>query len=418
MTVEAPAPEVFELPPPLLYLKRCLAEYYRDHVPAPPARFGRREFGFIFWPNRPGPPPFVRHIAFATRADHDRLFKSRVPWHAYYSTAFYRSPGEKRMQDKQWLGAELIFDLDADHLPDAESMSFPEQLAAVKVEFRKLLDEFVFGDFGFGTDDVFITFSGGRGYHCHVTAESVLELDARGRRQIADYVTGKGVEERELITVTERKIKEGGFEKKTRHLRFPAPDEPGWRGRMGRGVLSVVDHVRAMPYEQAIEELTRYDGIGPATAEAFLRKVRDPRVVERMREGYSDQGREVLAFLTKAAVQSGIVELAEGETDEPVTADVKRLIRLPDSLHGKTGLRVVRLDIDDLPGFDPLVEAVALPGGVQDRVVAPQATVFGLAGETFRLSAGEPQPLPRHAAFFAVARRLAVPAPPSPGVDG
>ncbi|MCA1813180.1 MAG: hypothetical protein LC624_04420 [Halobacteriales archaeon] len=30
-----------------------------------------------------------------------------------------------------------------------------------------------------------------------------------------------------------------------------------------------------------------------------------------------------------------------GETDEPVTSDVKRLIRLPGSVHGKTGLRVV-----------------------------------------------------------------------------
>ena len=34
---------------------------------------------------------------------------------------------------------------------------------------------------------------------------------------------------------------------------------------------------------------------------------------------------------------------AKGETDEPVTADVKRLIRLPGSLHGKSGLKVVTL---------------------------------------------------------------------------
>ncbi|WP_243675341.1 hypothetical protein [Vulcanisaeta distributa] len=34
--------------------------------------------------------------------------------------------------------------------------------------------------------------------------------------------------------------------------------------------------------------------------------------------------------------------------DEVVTMDVHRLIRLPNSLHGKTGLRVIRVSPSDL----------------------------------------------------------------------
>ena len=54
-----------------------------------------------------------------------------------------------------------------------------------------------------------------------------------------------------------------------------------------------------------------------------------------------------------------------GEADEVVTIDVRRQIRWPTSLHGKSGMRVTefpldRLDPDKSNRFDPLYEAVAL----------------------------------------------------------
>ena len=72
------------------------------------------------------------------------------------------------MDEKGWLGADLVFDLDADHLEGAHDMTFEEMLAEVKVEFKKLLDSYLLGDFGFDEKDILIVFSGGRGYHAHV----------------------------------------------------------------------------------------------------------------------------------------------------------------------------------------------------------------------------------------------------------
>ncbi len=46
---------------------------------------------------------------------------------------------------------------------------------------------------------------------------------------------------------------------------------------------------------------------------------------------------------------------------------MKRLIRLPGSLHGKTGLKVVTLTRDQMDDFDPLRDAV--PGSFPDRPV-------------------------------------------------
>jgi len=39
--------------------------------------------------------------------------------------------------------------------------------------------------------------------------------------------------------------------------------------------------------------------------------------------------------------------------DERVTLDIKRLIRHPGSLHGKTGLKTVQISYSDLERFDP-----------------------------------------------------------------
>jgi len=44
--------------------------------------------------------------------------------------------------------------------------------------------------------------------------------------------------------------------------------------------------------------------------------------------------------------------------DEPVTTDVRRLIRLPGSIHGGSGLLVCPLDRDAIDDFDPLTDAV------------------------------------------------------------
>jgi DNA primase small subunit len=43
------------------------------------------------------------------------------------------------MNEKNWLGAELIFDLDADHLPDAPR-NYADMLELVKKETFKLMD--------------------------------------------------------------------------------------------------------------------------------------------------------------------------------------------------------------------------------------------------------------------------------------
>jgi DNA primase small subunit len=112
------------------------------------------------------------------------------------------------------------------------------------------------------------------------------------------------------------------------------------------------------------------------------------------------------------------LERLKGWCDEPVSSDVKRLIRAPGSLHGKTGLRAIPLSRDQVDRFDPLVDAVVL-GDDPVAINVSRPIQFTLKGEPFDLKPGV-QKLPLYAAVFTILRRHALlegdtpPAPPPP----
>ena len=100
------------------------------------------------------------------------------------------------------------------------------------------------------------------------------------------------------------------------------------------------------------------------------------------------------------------VEL-KGETDEPVTSDVKRLIRLPSSLHGKTGLVVTPLKRDELDDFNPLNDAISASfteDPIKINMIKPEKVK--LRNEVFDLKMGECE-VPEYAAIFLMCRRAA-----------
>jgi DNA primase small subunit len=94
-----------------------------------------------------------------------------------------------------------------------------------------------------------------------------------------------------------------------------------------------------------------------------------------------------------------------GETDEPVTADVRRLIRCPGSLHGGSGLRVTPLSISALEEFDPLEDAVVFG---DEPVFLEISKPFNtqMKGQSFCLKEGTEE-LPLYLAVFLMARGVA-----------
>jgi DNA primase small subunit len=331
-----------------------------------------------------------------------RFAQARAPAHAYYSTAYYQDPVAPTMQEKGWMGAELIFDLDADHVPGSERLPYDEQLRVVKDHFIRLVDEFIGRDFGFGENDVVLTFSGGRGYHAHVVAPAALSLTATERREIVDYITGTQLDVNVFLGDATVSVKgRSGFERPVKSLRIASERTMGWGGRLNRQLVAYLDQLRRLDKEDVETRLKDLPGIGAKRAQEGADEIARLNL-DRVRQGYLDQG-GVLRIIIPHVLEQYVVPLAKGETDEPVTSDTKRLIRLPGSLHGKTGLRVVTLTRDELERFDPLVDAVALgEEPVSVRVTKPLA--FTLRSETYDLKPGDAIKMPEAAAAFAVAR--------------
>lgn len=384
----------------ILFLRKRFAEYYKKEKIELPDRFGKREFAFMSF----GARMMRRHLAFLKRSSFIKFVQQMVPAHAYYSSAFYQKPDAPTMSEKGWMGAELIFDLDLDHLKGIGNVSYEEGLKLVKEEFRKLVEEFLLDDFGFSKNKLLLYFSGGRGYHCHVVDPRVFQLNSSERREIVDYIIGADLDEETLFRkrVVEKTRVKGRMVPRVYRLEIPKPSEPGWRGRVGRGLISLLKEITSEGSN--IEYLKKY-GISRKDVERLKKELTKERMARIAEDGVIDQSPFIRRFFLKAAIQKAAISSMAGETDEPVTCDIKRLIRLPSSLHGKTGFKVCRILVDKLEEFDPLCDAVVFDDEkVRVDVTVPVKTM--MKGEFFDLGKGEHK-VPEFLAVFLVARGMA-----------
>jgi DNA primase small subunit len=383
----------------LEFLKNRFSEYYKSNKIELPDRFGRREYAFILF----GGKGMMRHIGFDKKSGFNGFIKDKTPCHAYYSSAYYKIPDAPTMPEKNWMGAELIFDLDSDHLPNVETLSYEKQLDVVKKEFFKLVDDFLLSDFGFDGKFVELYFSGGRGYHCHVKDPKILCLDSNERREIVDYITGRDL--KDSLVFHDQATGKRNYGRRSfasgKALKMPKPDEPGWRGRISKGIIEIVNEIKSSKYP--IEKLKDY-GVKEKDAEKLLTDLSEDRI-KRIKEGNLDQSKSIRKFFLNNALRKTAVSMSAGETDEPVTCDVKRLIRLPGSLHGKTGLKVEKIDLDKLSDFDPLRDTVVL-SDKPVKVDLAQDFSIKMNDEMFNLKEGE-QEIPTYLAVILIGRRIA-----------
>ena len=334
------------------YLSARFGDYYAGaRVPDPPAA-NRREWGYI--PFSRGSTTMVRHRSLLDMGALGDFLEREAPRHVYYSAARYDDPDAGTMGAKGWLGADLVFDLDADHLPgvDPEAQGLGEMLATCKDALGRLLD-LLADDFGFADYDV--VFSGGRGYHVHVRDERLLELGRAERREIVDYVLGTDVD---FETIVRTELVSGDTGRETPAPKKTLPTDGGWGGRVHRRLLALLEELAALDDDDALERLQAYDGIGQKSAETVLGAIRNN--AGELRSGNVEPGGAGTSKIARALVAE-TVAAEHAPIDEPVTTDVNRLIRLPGSLHGGSGLRVTPIEEGDLAAFDPFEHAVPAP---------------------------------------------------------
>jgi DNA primase small subunit len=354
------------------------ADFYRSPstvIPSP-SSLGQRELGFLLFRKQ----IMLRHKFFANINDLKSFMSETVPSDVYHSCAYYENPALD-MDKKGWLGADLVFDIDADHIPTScdkshdewtctnnkcgskgvgappetcpscgrrkfETKTWPCDLCleSAKGETAKLID-ILDKDFGFSTKEMSVFFSGHRGYHIHIENKTVEVLDTVSRKEIVDYILGLG------LTISGAKAK-GKYEWKSASREFRLHDF-GWNQRLKLGLKKFILN--------ATEEDLRKAGFKSKAVAAILEN-RELIIKRCVEEGLWKSLKGVMTGTWKKAAEY-VKNLESSKIDTVVTTDTHRLIRMNGTLHGKTGLKKVQFPIERLDDFDPFKEAVAFKGG-------------------------------------------------------
>lgn len=377
------------------YLRGRFGDYYRRMSIDLPPEGTAREWGYIPWTEGPDT-TMVRHRSLLDLGDVEEFLARERPRHVYFSAGRYASPSVRSMSEKGWQGADLIFDLDADHLPDVdpESDDYRTMLERCKEQLERLL-ALLREDFGFS--DLTVVFSGGRGYHVHVRDDAVQSLKSEARREIVDYVRGTGLT---LDELTRSELVAGSAGRSSPAPKRMLPTDGGWGGRVHEHLLERIDDLLELPEDEAVDQLCEDDGIGTSKAKAALSAARENRA--ELERGNVDVHPSLYQVARRVAGDA--VAQRHAHIDEPVTTDVNRLIRLPGSLHGGSGLAVRRIDPETLDAFDPLTDAIPETFRGHDvSIQIPERTEVMVGGERVNVGPGE-HSLPEYQAVHLMCR--------------
>jgi len=326
-----------------------------------------------------------RHIAFPGRGEMSDYIRNLVPSHIYYSSAYYEKPDAPTMAEKGWCGADLIFDLDADHIVKGP---YDQMLSRVKTETEKLL-EMLTGELGLNKKQIEARLLRGPRlpYPLSATSRSA-DGGAQERRELVDYICGIGLDPVILLSAN--------------------PSGPGWPARFRQALGAYLAWIGSLSEEEAMKYLMSLEGVGKDSAAAFLKRhgelmaeVAKPKIDPTV---FKD--RVIRAALQE---QEGEFKKRLNDTaalaDEPVTTDIKRLIRMPTSLHGGSGMQVQQLELRDLAAFDPLTDAVVFSER-EVKVDARFPLAMPMLGSTYQIQKGITT-VPEAVAVFLCCRGIA-----------
>lgn len=365
--------------------------YFKPDMIEAPDKMEQREFGYMQF----GQAGMVRHLSFKSMKELTATIMKEVPSDIYCSNAYYRFPTYP-MQEKQWLGADLIFDIDGKdlHLPCVPSHSYPvcvncghasppapdekkkeyscpacggkraenvsipcgECIDGSKKEVRRLV-ELLTGDLGMQRGDIHIYFSGNNGFHIHVSDNAYVPLDPQARSDLVGYLSGSG------LMAESVGVRKGNAENLF-FIKFPKSGLAyGWRSRIA-GKLKI-DSSSIIKLKHIVEQKGGYT----------------PFKVD----------------LDRMAHEMGV------RIDPQVTTDVHRVFRMPGTLNSKSGL--AKMKCSDLDSFDPFIDACLL-GDNKVSVKIKTPVKLKLKNRLFNISK-ESAELPAYAAVYLICKGLA-----------
>lgn len=290
----------------------------------------QREFGF----DHDGNGPKDRYNRFRSPEELGEFLRKKAPFAAYSSVSMYVEP----LRRAGWEKAELIFDIDAKDLPvknccgDGQVCSFC--LGRAKGLILKL-DEILKDDLD--VHHIHYVYSG-RGYHVRIFDEDIMPEGDKVRAAVLDYVRGS------KVLHDESKRKSG---------RDPTLLIGGYSSIFRSMIMDIIN------VANDINDLRAF-GISSKKADEILDN--RAKIVEEAEAGSF----KTLETINKSSHDKFINRVSSSianNLDAKVSVDVKRILRLPSSLHSKVSMKC--MEVKDIKKFEPLRDAV--PEFVEER---------------------------------------------------
>jgi DNA primase small subunit len=327
--------------------KEFFKNFYENEFSLDPAlaiigeeNFSQREWAFIDSNGR-----FDRNFSFKSPEELQDFILNTIPRSMYVGAVYNEGPNSKinkSIHNVDWIKRELIFDLDLTEYDDVrpcsckgKSMVCDQCWELIKTAAYWINDTLI-NDFGINEEKITWVFSGRRGVHAWITEDESAYLDNEQRSAIIDYLTlfkGTGSEARLISDPVEYPV--NLRVRINTHVYVPFFQECSIQQLLNIGFTE----------ERGNFIMEQRDRLG--VNQSFLSKYVfiDKMVKEKF---------NIDNYPSRYQIEERIILQWGPRIDAAVSKDMRRILRLPGSIHGDTGKRVKVLDKDELEYFSPI----------------------------------------------------------------
>ncbi|MFA4907344.1 MAG: DNA primase small subunit domain-containing protein [archaeon] len=419
------------------FLVERFHEYYSKRFISGPPQTPKREFGAGF---EPGQKISQRHLGFKSEAEFNDFLRNEVPFYVSYSSAYYELPAARPMEAKKMQGSDLIYEFDADDIPTnckeshdtwkcaqceaggkggpkkcpqcgsgtkVEEWVCPECINAAKAQTFRILD-FLENDFGFSQKEISVNYSGSKGFHIHVRSENAKQLNAKARIEMFDYLIANGLD---LESIGFHLIGEKSADDDKLH-KMLCPLEAksfGWAKRISHTLKDYFSNA-------SNEDIMKATDLSEKKVGELLNE-RRATILEHMSKEIGNSGQGTLLPLSKENAKKSkewwgkLIDLAieknrvKSDLDRQTSIDINKIIRVPSTLHGSTGLVARIIPAEKLKEFDALRQCIAFSGKETKIEMVSGTPKFYVGGEWFGpFAESENVSVPEYCAVYLIAR--------------
>ena len=280
----------------------------------------KKEFGF----DHNGTGPNDRYNSFKGPQSLRRYLRAKAPFASYVSVAYYNEPRRR----EGWNKAEYVFDVDAKDLPirSCNCDNVCETCLSEALEIVNNLIDTLKSDLGL--KNIHLIYSG-RGYHIRILDENMVTADSNLRSEVLKYAAGAIVPDYNFPGATKSEPMP--------HFRIPIGYPKIFTKRLEYDIMHLTGN-------------EKIDGINRKLLKDII-KNRD-----QIKKGEWGVFKAKIGPRRYNNLQDGLAKLNLATIDAKVSIDLKRILRLPSSLHSKVSMKCV--EVKNRETFNPLKSAV------------------------------------------------------------